>query len=562
MFNLGNVRKRLRLRLNAWQDQQRIVRLARQVKAHSPSPVVKSSDHDPAPSRPVVLFNASTRISGLSLNAAFQLLTAWALRLAGVPVIHFVCQEGLKPCVLGTHRQDYSAPPPCAECMAQSQRLYSGAETRTWSYIPDPLLAVAMLKLDVEKLSSLEFPLRHPSNPNLPPIPLGRLVLPSVRWALRRHTLPDDEPTRYLLRQYIFSAYSVAQGFAALLEKERPQTVVIFNGMMYPEATARWVARQMGVRSVAHEVGFQPFSAFFTEGEPTAYPIEIPPQFELNDQQNARLEAYLEQRFQGKFTMAGIRFWPEMRRLDEALVEKMAQFRQIVPVFTNVVYDTSQVHANVVFPHMFAWLEAVSQIIQAHPQTLFVIRAHPDEMRPGTAKQSNESVHDWVLSRGIHRWPNVVFIDSNQYLSSYELIQRSKFVMVYNSSIGLEAALLGRAVLCGGKARYTQYPTVYFPQSEEAFRRLAQEFLEAEAVEVPAEFQRNARRFLYYQLYRASLPMDEYLQAAQRPGFVRLRDFSWERLLPENSPTIRVLINGIVHGEPFIMPESPSGSDN
>jgi hypothetical protein len=134
--------------------------------------------------------------------------------------------------------------------------------------------------------------------------------------------------------------------------------------------------------------------------------------------------------------------------------------------------------------------------------------------------------------------------------------------MVYNSSIGLEAALLGRAVLCGGKARYTQYPTVYFPQSEEAFRRLAQEFLEAEAVEVPAEFQRNARRFLYYQLYRASLPMDEYLQAAQRPGFVRLRDFSWERLLPENSPTIRVLINGIVHGEPFIMPESPSGSDN
>ena len=34
--------------------------------------------------KPVVLFNASTRITGLSLNAAFQLLTGWALRLAGV----------------------------------------------------------------------------------------------------------------------------------------------------------------------------------------------------------------------------------------------------------------------------------------------------------------------------------------------------------------------------------------------------------------------------------------------------------------------------------------------
>lgn len=559
MFNLKDAPSRLRLHYQAWKDRRNLARLAYQVKVHARTSAPNTDKNDPQTSAPVVLFNASTRISGLSLNAAFQLLTAWALRLAGVPVIHFVCQEGLKPCVLGTNRQDHSAPPPCADCMAQSHRLYAGAEIRSWPYAPDPVLAVSMLKLDVEGLSNLEYPLRHPVNPSLPPMPLGRLVLPSIRWALRRHSLPDDEPTRYLFRQYIFSAYSLAQGFAALLDEVKPQTVVIFNGIMYPEATARWVARQMGVRSVAHEVGFQQFSTFFTEGEPTAYPIEIPSQFELNEQQNARLDAYLEQRFQGKFTMAGIRFWPEMRGLDEALLHKISQFHQVVPVFTNVVYDTSQVHANVVFPHMFAWLEVISQIIQAHPETLFVLRAHPDEMRPGTAKQSNESVHDWVMSRGMHHWANVVFIDSRQYVSSYELIQRSKFVMVYNSSIGLEATLMGRAVLCGGRARYTQYPMVFFPQSPEAFRRQAEEFLKAEAIDIPPEFQRNARRFLYYQLYRASLPMDRYLQSAQRPGFVRLREFSWEELLPQNSPTIRVLLNGILRGEPFLMPEDLSG---
>ena len=92
---------------------------------------------------------------------------------------------------------------------------------------------------------------------------------------------------------------------------------------------------------------------------------------------------YLEKRFQGQFTMAGIRFWPEMNGLDEALLEKAGQFQQIVPVFTNVVFDTSQVHANTVFPHMFAWLDLVLDLIRAHPETLFVIRAHPDEMRPG-----------------------------------------------------------------------------------------------------------------------------------------------------------------------------------
>ena len=68
-------------------------------------------------------------------------------------------------------------------------------------------------------------------------------------------------------------------------------------------------------------------------------------------------------------------------------------------MFTNVVYDTSQVHANKIFPHMFAWLETVLELIRSHPETLFVIRAHPDEMRPGTAKQSRESVRDWVAAK-------------------------------------------------------------------------------------------------------------------------------------------------------------------
>jgi hypothetical protein len=181
---------------------------------------------------------------------------------------------------------------------------------------------------------------------------------------------------------------------------------------MYPEASARWVAQARGLRVITYEVGFQRFSAFFTEGEATAYPIHIPKDFELTPEQDARLDEYLQKRFQGHFTMAGIRFWPEMRGLDQAFLHKAARFRQIVPVFTNVVYDTSQVHANKIFPHMFAWLDQVLELIHAHPETLFVIRAHPDEMRPGTAKQSRESVRDWVAANGLKKLANVVFIDS------------------------------------------------------------------------------------------------------------------------------------------------------
>ena len=398
--------------------------------------------------------------------------------------------------------------------------------------------------LSVAELCEFEYPFGKKSH-----IPLGRMVLSSVRWTLRMHHLADDEPMRYLLREFIQSAYSVARQFDALVQQSNPSAAVIFNGMMFPEAVARWVAHKRSVRAITHEVGFQRFSAFFTEGEATAYPMHIPDSFELTAEKNASLDHYLEKRFQGQFTMAGIRFWPEMRGLDPAFLEKAARFRQVVPVFTNVVFDTSQAHANSIFPHMFSWLELVTDIIRNHPETLFVIRAHPDEKRPNSAKQSRESVSDWLHRHAIDVLPNVEFINSQEYISSYELIQRAKFVIVYNSSIGLEATLMGTPVLCGGKARYTQYPIVFFPDSPKTFAMQMEDFLKTERIPIPDEFQRNARRFLYYQLFRASLPFDAYIQAGPRQGFVQLRSFSWRQLLPERSATMRILLKGILGKE-------------
>lgn len=550
----------LRTRAAGWQNRRRIARLARQVERQEKL----HSSLNPA-ARPVVFFNASTRLTGFSQNAAFSLLTSWALRLSGVPVIHFVCQAGMTHCVLGTNRDDYTTAPPCRQCFAFSQKLYAGANVRPFQFQAEARLVDALEGLDVDRLSEFVY---HPDVKAgaaaswSEPVPLGALVLPAARWALRRHHLPDDEPTRYLLREYIQSAYRVALEFSALIKQAQPSTAVIFNGQMYPEAAARWAARQMGIRTITHEVGLRPFSAFFTEGEATAYPIYIPEEFELSAKQNARLDAYLEKRFKGQFSMAGIQFWPEIRGLDEAFLQHTAQFRQIVPVFTNVIFDTSQTHANTIFPHMFAWLDTVLELIREHPDTLFVIRAHPDEMRPDSKKQSRETVRDWVSTRGVAALPNVIFIDSQDYISSYELIQRSKFVMVYNSSIGLEAALMGRLVLSGGKARFTQYPIAIFPNTAEAYISQAQDLLSQEHIEFPAEFQRNARRFLYFQLYRTSLGFELYLQPGSRPGFVELALFSWQQLRPENSPTLRVLVDGIsgrspADGQQFYSKEAP-----
>lgn len=543
----SNLHRRLARLLN----NGRIYRMAHRISRAAPAP---------REMRPVAFFKASSGLDDLSWNSAFHLLTSWGLRLQGIPVAYFACQRGMSRCVLGTNRNNPSQTPPCRSCVFQARTLYSGVPIKLFSGSstnqptekPDNRTTVTWLHF--ERNAELETALK-----NLPlhdlmtftwqDIPLGELCLPGLRWILRRHHLMDDDTTRFFFREYILSAFNLARRFERFLDTVNPQAVVVFNGQFYPEATAKWVARQRGVRVITHEVGLMPMTGFFTDGEATIYPIDIPASFEMNEAQNARLDAYLQNRFQGNFSMAGIKFWPDMRGLDEAFLQKAAGSKHIVPVFTNVIFDTSQPHANTIFPDMFAWLDLVLETAKARPETLFVIRAHPDETRPG--KESQESVAEWVAQRRAADLPNIVFVPPHEYLSSYELIARAKLVMIYNSTIGLEASILGAPVLCAGKARFTQYPTVFFPQSVAEYRATLEDFLATEKIDVPADFRRHSRRFLYYQLFRTSLPFGEFLERGVLPVNARLKMFAPGQLL--QSPAIQTVTKGLLAGGDFLL---------
>jgi len=125
--------------------------------------------------------------------------------------------------------------------------------------------------------------------------------------------------------------------------------------------------------------------------------------------------------------------------------------------------------------------------------------------------------------------------------------------MVYNSTIGLEASIMGAAVLCAGKARFTQYPTVFFPQTIEDVRSKLNEFLAVDVIDIPIEFKRNARRFLYYQLFRTSLPFGNFLDPSVRATQTTLKSFRLETLV--ESETVKVIKDGVLAGWDFLLKE-------
>ncbi len=112
---------------------------------------------------------------------------------------------------------------------------------------------------------------------------------------------------------------------------------------------------------------------------------------------------------------------------------------------------------------------------------------------------------------------------------------------------------MGAAVLCAGKARFTQYPTVFFPQTVEGIKSRMEEFLDADKIEVPPEFQRNARRFLYYQLFRTSLPFGRFLEPSVRTTQTKLKDFELKELL--DSDAIKTILDGLLNDGDFLLKE-------
>lgn len=488
----------------------------------------------------VLFFKASSGIDDLSWNSAFQLLTTWGLRVRGVPVRFFACSAGMELCILGTNRDDATKKPPCASCIYQSKTLTTGASVSWFNYQPDSELDAALVGLSLSQLVSFVYK----------QIPIGELVLPGTRWILRRHNLLDDANTRLLLTKYIRSAYNILRAFEGEISANPPRTVVVFNGQFFPEAVVKWAAQRHGIRVISHEVGLRPMTAFFTEGESTAYPIDIPQGFHLSEHQNKVLDETLEKRFQGEFSMGGIRFWQEIKGFDEVLESKIAKFKAMVPVFTNVVFDTSQPHANTLFTDMFTWLDEIAKAATEFPETLFVIRAHPDETR--ARKASLETVENWVRENKVFNIPNIHFIPPTEFISSYALVQRSDLVLIYNSTIGMEAVLMGKYVLCAGRARFTQLPIVDFPVTHVEYLATLRQRLQGNIPSVDPIWIENARNFLYFQLFRSSLPFSN-LMPSIRATHAGLKLFNPREL--NNDSTIDTIYKGLFEGGNFLSDE-------
>jgi len=378
---------------------------------------------------------------GWTTHAAFELLVGHALRRRGANPTFVVCGGGLPRTELGRPRSDF--PLPCAACRAYVTGMLDAGSL---PYVLIDELVGEEERTEIANLVAGEDDLDAFTIEDLRP---AEHVVRSTLWVARSGLASRNLNQHLEFREFVESAAIVARAFARLLDRAQPDVIVMVSGLFFAESVMRALAEQRGIRVVTYDFPGRPGTIFASDKIPASFydvqerwDVRTPP----TPAQLERVEQDIAERIRGSDAL-----WAGFSA--SAPPPPAAEGKTRLSLFTNVSWDTAVSLRDIAFADMFDWLESVVRWATTRPDVQLDVRAHPAETRL-RGFESNDLAIDFVTERFPSLPPNVRLHGPESAVDSYALIQASAAVLVYTSTIGLEAALLGRPVLVAADVHY------------------------------------------------------------------------------------------------------------
>lgn len=139
--------------------------------------------------------------------------------------------------------------------------------------------------------------------------------------------------------------------------------------------------------------------------------------------------------------------------------------------------------------------EIIREICNYFPDYNFVYRAHPNlKLSENTQTQSIQNLNN--IS-------NLTLIESSSRISSYELIKYSEKIIVFGSTVGVEATYMDKPVICIGPSLYEDLDITYKPKDLEELKVLF------ETKNLQPKSKNDAIKFGYFELTKGIKLNDE-----------------------------------------------------
>lgn len=153
------------------------------------------------------------------------------------------------------------------------------------------------------------------------------------------------------------------------------------------------------------------------------------------------------------------------------IVKELSRGKNVFALFPNVLWDASIIKSNKIFKSQSEWFYLTINEIRKKKDSVLIIKFHPSElslMTPRvTAKDVIENIIDaekydeLYVNEGISVFENIILINSDANLSSYNIFDIIDVGLVYNGTIGMELAYYDIPVFVAGDAPYSNKGIFY-----------------------------------------------------------------------------------------------------
>lgn len=412
-----------------------------------------------------------------------------------------------------------------------------------------------------DALASLSPLVKHASMLDLKPVvelperiqaDIKEISLWDAQYTLMREEVDMNNPSdRALYGLRIERNTFAAKTALQFIQDEKPDVVLIPNGLILELGIVFRVARYLGIDAVTYEFNDQREQIWLAQNssimrQETNYLVEARCSQPMTDEMYERVADLENARRGARVWGKSKRLWQYVSSQGAAETRKMLNLddRPIVMLAANVLGDSLTLGRDIFASSMTEWITKTVQYFATRTDVQLVIRVHPGEKLVPQAKSMGTVVKEALPELPSH----IHVIGALDKINTYDLIEIANVGLAYTTTVGLETAMNGRPVISCGQTHYRGRGITLDPSTWDEYYATLEKILS----DIPAH-QMNEKQieFAWNYAYRFFF---EY----PRPFPWRLMNFwddleVWplEKVLSEEGMTQFKDTFGFLVGEPF-----------
>ena len=282
---------------------------------------------------------------------------------------------------------------------------------------------------------------------------VDQVTIYDTQYTRQREDVTGDEPIYHLRSQRNNEA---ARKAYAYFQNNRPEVVVVPNGMIQEYGAVYEAARALGITAITYEFSELDQHIWIDQNRLVMFHFTDELWMEcqdrvLSDEQHAWLTSFLAGRQGAKKGGQFAHLWQKTSREGGEKIRSLLGLdeRPVVLLPTNVLGDSATLGRTIFSKSMEDWIKGVVRFFAERVDVQLVVRIHPAEtwtVGPSVA----EIIRSVLPELPLH----FRLIGSVEKVNTYDLMEITDLALVYTTTAGLEMATRGIPVLVSGASQY------------------------------------------------------------------------------------------------------------